>query len=176
MARTVGYHYVKSCYGLWLPGADRGSWSEAWDERIGFSDPHTLQEADPARARMARERMTHQPVRLDDPMISSVIEAIGRCAAESDWTVAAASVESTHTHMLLTYTQRKIDDTVKWIKDRATKAIHRATTHSGPVWCKGKWRSFVFDDDVWSNTRTYIERHNLRRCESAWPYSFIATS
>ncbi len=174
MPNTIGYHIVIAGYGLWLPGDDRGSWSEAWDERIGFSDPHTLQEADPARKRMARERMTHPPVRLDEGMISGVIEAIGRCAAESDWTVVAASVESTHTHMLLTYTHRKIDDTVKWIKDRATKAIHRATTHNGPVWCKGKWRSFVFDDYVWSNTRTYIERHNLRRCESARPYPFIA--
>ena len=119
--------------------------------------------------------MAHQPVRLDDGMISSVIEAIGQYAAESDWTVVGASVESTHTHMLLTYTQRNIDNTVKWIKDQATKAIHRATAHTGPVWCKGKWRSFVFDDDVWSNTKTYIEKHNLRRRESARPYSFIAT-
>ena len=123
---------------------------------------------------MARVRMTYQPVWLDDGMISSVIEAIGQCAAVSDWTVVAASVESTHTHMLLTYTHRTIDNTVKWIKDQATKAIHRVTTHTGPVWCKGKWRSFVFDDHVWSNTKTYIERHNLRRCESARPYSFIA--
>ena len=39
MPRTLGYHYVKSAYGLWLPGDVRGSWSEAWDEQIGYLDP-----------------------------------------------------------------------------------------------------------------------------------------
>ena len=30
MPNTLGFHYVKSGYGLWLPGDDRGHWSEAW--------------------------------------------------------------------------------------------------------------------------------------------------
>jgi hypothetical protein len=29
MPRTIGYHLFKSAYGLWLPGNDRGSWSES---------------------------------------------------------------------------------------------------------------------------------------------------
>jgi hypothetical protein len=66
MANTLGYHYVKSCYGLWLPGDDRGSWSEAWDEQIGFVEPHTLHAGDPVRHRMAEERMRYAVVRLSD--------------------------------------------------------------------------------------------------------------
>jgi len=49
MPRTLGYHYVKSGYGLWLPGDDRGSWSQACDEQIGFTEPHTLNPGDPVR-------------------------------------------------------------------------------------------------------------------------------
>ncbi len=83
MARTLGYHYVKSGYGLWLPGDDRGSWSESWDEQIGFAEPHTLNEGDPIRERMAKERMKHEPVRLDTMMIDAVVGAIHRCASSS---------------------------------------------------------------------------------------------
>jgi len=55
MSATLGYHLVKSGYGLWLPGDDRGHWSSAWDKQIGFIKPHQLNEGDPVRQRMARE-------------------------------------------------------------------------------------------------------------------------
>jgi len=173
MSRTLGYHVVVSCYGLWLPGDQRGSWSEAWDKRIGFIEPHTLHLGDPIRRQMAEERMKHPPVRLNAAMINLVAQELAACRAESEWKVAAASIESTHTHLLLTYSERSIDNTIKWLKDRWTKAIHSQTSHSGPVWCKGRWRQFIYDDSAWEAIRQYIERHNERRGAGPWPYSFI---
>jgi REP element-mobilizing transposase RayT len=122
---------------------------------------------------MAEERRKHAPVRLDAVLQRVVAETIARCRAESDWRIAAASIESTHTHLLMTYTERDIDNTVKWLKDQMTKSIHRQTPHTGPVWCKGKWRSFIYEADVWRNTRLYIERHNQRRGVGPRPYAFI---
>ena len=173
MARTLGYHIVISGYGLWLPGDERGSWSAAWDEQIGFVEPHTLHPADPVRLRMSQERMRQAPVRLDDRMIQAVIATLAACSANSDWSIAAASIESTHTHLLITHTERDIDHTMKWIKDQATKAIHRTTPHQGPVWCKGRWRTFVFDEDRWGQVADYIEQHNVRRGAGRRPYPFI---
>jgi REP element-mobilizing transposase RayT len=173
MARTLGYHVVVSGYGLWLPGDERGHWSESWDDEVGFIEAHTLHAGDPVRKRMAEERQVHPPVRLDGAMQAVVDGTIGRCRAESDWRIAAASIESTHTHLLLTFTERDIDNTVKWLKDQMTKAIHRETTHTGPVWCKGRWRSCVFDPVIWRKTRQYIERHNERRGVGPRPYAFI---
>jgi REP element-mobilizing transposase RayT len=173
MARTVGYHIVISGFGLWLPGDDRGHWSEAWDKELGYLEPHMLHPGDPVRKRMAEERRAHPPVRLSPTMVDIVAETISQCRAASDWQIIAASIESTHTHLLLTYTPREIDDTVKWLKDQTTKAIHRGTPHQGPVWCKGKWRSYVFDSAVWDNAMRYIERHNVRRGVGARPYDFL---
>ncbi len=173
MRRTIGYHVVVAGYGLWLPGDERDSWSTAWDERLGLIEPHMLHPGDPVRLRMSEERMKHPPVQLTPEMTSAVIEALADCAARSDWSVAAASVEATHIHLLLTYTERDIDNTVKWIKDRATKAVHRRTSHTGPVWCKGKWRSFIFEVELWQAAITYIERHNERRGVGPRPYAFI---
>ena len=56
MLRTIGFHIVISGYGLWLPGDERGHWSDAWDEELGFVEPHTLHAGDPVRKRMAEER------------------------------------------------------------------------------------------------------------------------
>ena len=173
MWKTIGYHIVLSCYGLWQPGDDRGHWSEAWDDMVGSVEPHTLHDGDPVRKWMAAEQMRHDPVRLGAPMIPAAAEAIGRCAAASEWRVAAASIESTHTHLLLTHTLNDIDNTVNSLKDRTAKAVHSGTDHVGPVWCRGRWRSFIFDPTPWAAARRYIERHNVRRRVPAAPHRFM---
>ena len=174
MARqTIGYHIVKSGYGLWLPGDDRGSWSDAWDEMIGFVDPHTLNGGDPVRQRMARERTKHKPVKFDDVMIDIVLSTINKCETNSKWQIAAASIEPTHTHLLITYSGKDIHTTMKWIADQTTKAVHNNTDYEGPIWAKGKWCSYIFDDLRWERTINYIEKHNVRRGMDAMPYAFI---
>jgi hypothetical protein len=52
MPRTIGYHIVFSGFGLWLPGDERGHWSEQWDDELGLIEPGTLHEGDPVRLRL----------------------------------------------------------------------------------------------------------------------------
>ena len=176
MANTIGYHLVKSGYGLWLPGDDRRSWSAAWDDQLGFIEPHQLHPADPVRQRMAAERMKHPPVRLDAAMIDAVAGALADCADESPWRIAAASIESTHMHLLITYSGLDIERTKKWLAQKLTRAVHDDTPHVGPVWCENWWRGFIYDLDTWDNTQRYIERHNQRRRHAPRPWPFIDPS
>ena len=176
MPKTIGYHLVKSCYGLWLPGDDRGSWSESWDDQIGFLEPHALHPGDPVRERMAMERQTHPAVILDAAMTAAIVDALGVCVAKAgrDLLIVAAAVDRTHMHLLLPYAGRDIDTTAKWIADQTTKAVHRQTSHQGPVWAKGRWRGFIFDAANFDNAGQYIERHNLRHGMPARPYPWIS--
>jgi REP element-mobilizing transposase RayT len=174
MSNTLGYHWVKTGYGLWLPGDERGHWSEAWDEQIGYIEPHMLHEGDPVRLRMAQERLTHPPVKLTPEMVNIVERVIGECAAASPWSIDAASIERTHTHLLLTYSGLDIQRTVKWISQQTTKAIHRETDHVGPIWGKGDWCVYVYDANYYGNIKRYIERHNVRRGVGPRPYAFLA--
>ena len=175
MPRTLGYHLVKSCYGLWLPGDARGHWSDAWDEQIGFIEPHQLHPGDPVRLRMAQERMTHPPVKLTAAMTAAVVRGIGACVAKSNFglLVAAAAIDHTHFHLLLPYTGRDIDRTAAWIADQTTKEVHSATAHVGPIWGKSSWKVFVFTHEHWDAARCYIERHNVRNRLDARPYEWI---
>ncbi|HMB96657.1 MAG TPA: transposase [Tepidisphaeraceae bacterium] len=174
MPVTLGYHWVKTGYGLWLPGDSRGHWSTAWDEQIGFMRPHMLNEGDPARKRMAQELMKHAEVKFTQQMIEIVVRVIGECAGESPWKIAAGSVESTHTHLLFTYSKLDIHRSVKWISQRTTKAIHQETSHLGPVWGKSDWTSYIFESEYFMNVKRYIENHNVRRGTDARPYAFIS--
>lgn len=172
MPRTLGYHLFNSCYGLWLPGDDRGSWSEAWDAHIGYYEPHMLHEGDPVRLRMAQERMKHSPVRLSPMMSRAVVDQIRQCAAQSRWKVAAFAIETTRFHLLFTYSDIDIQTTCKWLADQTTKAAHWLTEHRGPVWSRGKWCSFIFNWAQWRNTAAYIQRHNDRQGVDG--YDFVA--
>jgi REP element-mobilizing transposase RayT len=122
---------------------------------------------------MAAERMTHPPTVLDDRMIDAVAMAVANGAAASDWRVAAAAIERTHMHLLLTATSRDVERTVKWISQQTTKAVHRETAFAGPVWSEGRWLEYVFDDGHWENLRRYIERHNERRGLPAAPWQWV---
>jgi hypothetical protein len=51
MPRAFGYHIVISGFGLWLPGDERGHWSEQWDDELGLSEPRTLHQGDAERLR-----------------------------------------------------------------------------------------------------------------------------
>src|SRR5687767_2814377 len=73
---TIGYHVVISGFGLWLPGDERGTWSEAWDKHIGFYEPHMLHPGDPVRLRISDERMKHPRVVLNEEMIQAVAQSI----------------------------------------------------------------------------------------------------
>jgi REP element-mobilizing transposase RayT len=174
MPTTLGYHWVKTCYGLWLPGDERGHWSEAWDDQIGYIEPHMLHEGDPIRLRMAQERMAHPEVKLTPAMIAIVERVIGECAAASPWSIDAASIERTHTHLLITYSGLDIHRTVKWISQQTAKAIHRETDYAGPVWGKGDWCVYVYDAAYYNNIKRYIERHNVRRGVGPRPYAFLS--
>jgi REP element-mobilizing transposase RayT len=160
MPSTIGYHWVKSGYGLWLPGDARGHWSTEWDSLIGYYEPHMLHEGDPDRARMAAERMKHPPTRLNRTMIEAVRDTMNRCAASSDWRIMALTIQRTHVHVLLTYTTRNIGNTVKWLSDQTTKAAKRAAGFGGPIWCKGRWLQFVYDEAHWQRLIEYIGRHD----------------
>ncbi len=161
MPDTIGYHYVRSAYGLWLPGDGRGHWSEAWDEQIGFIEPHTLHDGDPVRLRMAAERMAHPPVRWSDEAQRAILACVQHCAAAaSPWDIAAQGIAPTHLHLALTYTTRDIAGTAKWPGQQMTKGVHRDTPHTGPVFCRGCWLQFIYDVNHWDRLLAYIDRHN----------------
>jgi REP element-mobilizing transposase RayT len=167
------YHLVKSTYGMWLPGDERGSWSARWDTDIGFIEPHMLHPGDPYRLRMSQERMLHPPVVLDHLMSAAIERAIGRCALQSNWKVAAGTIEPTHIHLLLTTGSSDIDRTCKWLSQQMTRAVHEETPHQGPVWAEGKWCSAIWVDEGWVNTWHYIESHNVRKGLGREPFKNV---
>ena len=176
MPETLGYHVVKTTFGTWLPGDVRGYWSEAWSAERGFHDAHRFHdEVDPVREEQARGRMKHPATTLTKEMGDVVAASIGQCIAKSGGglKVMAAAIEPTHMHLLIPYSGRDIEITAKWLADQTTKAIHRQTSHQGPVWSKNNWIRHIFASEYWENALRYIDDHNVQAGRGSRPYSFL---
>src|SRR5215475_620325 len=103
MLQTLGFHVTKTTYGTWLPGDQRGSWSEAWSPSRGFCEPHRFHPADDQRLDIAIGRMKHAAVTLDDEMIRAVIQGLTQCVdvSNGDLRMAAAAIQTTHMQLLI---------------------------------------------------------------------------
>jgi REP element-mobilizing transposase RayT len=121
---------------------------------------------------MAEERMVYPPLKWDNAMMRVIAQTLGDCAKASPWKIMAASIEPTHFHALLTDSPVDIERSVKWIAQEMTKAVHRQTTHAGPVFCKGRWLQFIYDQSHWDNIIGYIDAHNARHGLPARPVDF----
>ena len=165
MSETLGYHLVKTTYGTWLPGDVRGFW-----EGHRF---HDVGEA--RREKRARDQMTEPPTTLSAEMVFTVIDAIGDCVGRSrgGLKVMAAAIEPTHMHLLIPYSGRDVEITAKWVAHQTTKAVHRKTAHSGPVWSKNNWIRHIFSSENWENALLYIDDHNVRAGRGSRPYPFL---
>jgi hypothetical protein len=76
-------------------------------------------------------------------------------------------------HLLIPYSGRDIEVTAKWLADQTTKAVHRYTSHAGPVWSKNNWIRHIFASENWENALTYIDDHNVRAGRGSRPYPFL---
>jgi hypothetical protein len=176
VAETLGYHVVKTTFGTWLPGNARGYWFEAWSSDRGFHDAHRFHdEGDPTRGKQARRRMKCPVTTLTKGMAEIVAVTIGQCILNSSGglKVMAAAIEPTHMHLLIPYSGRDIEITAKRLADQTTKAIHRQTTHDGPVWSKNNWIRHIFTSENWENALRYIDDHNIEAGRGSRPYPFL---
>ena len=155
----LGYHIVKTAYGRWLPGDERGHWSSVWDNKIGQLTHGGLNSGDVALEDFARARMKHAPVSFSSEAIAAIRTALSACKAASAWEIVALAIEPTHMHLLVTHSSGDIHQTCTWIAQETTKAVHTQTSLTGPVWAKGKWCSHISDQDHWDNTIAYIHQH-----------------
>jgi REP element-mobilizing transposase RayT len=172
--QTIGYHLVKTTYGTWLPGDERGHWSSIFDPVTWrFIEHRKLHPGQPARKEFSHESMKYAPFHITADVSKVVEETLMRCQAESDWKIIAGTIEATHLHLLITYTGRSIDQTARWLSSRLTTDIHQNVNYNGPVWTSGKWAESITDERHWQNLILYVEQHNIRRGLEPRPYRFL---
>jgi REP element-mobilizing transposase RayT len=129
-----------TCYGNWLPGAQRGFVGNVRElgEQVVHNIPGTPYDADmPRLEAWVREQMTGPPVTLERPEAEALVAQYQETARIRQWGLQAASVMFNHTHIVVGVPgdpdPQTILETFKSWATRAVKKI-RPIPPNGTFW------------------------------------------
>jgi len=137
-----------TCYGTWLPGAERGFVGNVRDldgNQVVHNTPSTPCDADmPRLVAFVREHLTGPPVKLDRSDADAMIAQYQETARIRGWMLQAASVMHNHTHVVVSVPgdpdPQSILETLKSWATRAVKKV-RPLPPNGTFWtAKGSKR------------------------------------
>ena len=168
MARTRGIHWAHTTHGTWLHGDWRGSWKDG--RLIG---------PDPFLENRMRRRMHHTRVALTEAEQQIVAEAFGQVIAERHHRVLAATIQSTHIHLVFAPLGEPIEEVITRFNRRSAAAVFAARRDAGidcprHLWTAGRFPRFIFDDQHLRNAIEYVRKHNTRTGRPRDPYEWIA--
>jgi hypothetical protein len=132
-------------YGSWLPGDLRG-----------YVENGIILPGDPARLEQASERMAgRKPVLFNVDPQRLLFQTLCDAAAEFDYHLTDASVESWHLHWIVQHGFDPIPTMVGRLKNRMRQALGM-----GRIWTEGYYDSRLFDAAAIENRRRYVARHS----------------
>lgn len=172
MGNVLAIHWTPTTHGTWLHGDVRGSWLNG--QLIG---------ADAFLERESRARMRGDAVVLSTAEQSLVAEVFGTTVIEKGHHVLAATVQSTHCHLIFAPPVEKIDSVVARLKYRSASAVLKRrredpTQRVGlsvprSLWTVGKFVTLISSWSHLHNAVRYVQRHNERDGLPANPYEWI---
>ena len=122
--------------------------------------------------------MADDAVVLDDVEIMLAATSFGDTVRQSDYRVYAATVQSTHAHIVFAPLPDPIDNVIAKMKYRSASSVlqlRRNMRRPAPrsLWTDGRFPVFVFDRPHLHNVIAYVRHHNRLRGLPDDPYPWI---
>ncbi|HTQ39429.1 MAG TPA: transposase [Pirellulales bacterium] len=167
MGNTLAIHWTVTTHGTWLHGDPRGSWRNG--KLIG---------PDPLLHQTASQAMNGDQESLSAHEIDLAAEAFGTVCRNHGHRVLAATIRSTHAHLVFAPLSEPIEKVTGWIKRQSSAAIfgwRRQHGRSTPqhLWTARRFLKYIFDEQHLINTIEYVRRHNLEAGLPADPFPWI---
>lgn len=178
-----GFHFIFSAYGFWLPNDPRGSWSETIRryELITFG-PATKttstrsvahRKHDHAHRIAAKRALKFPPVRFTGEQAQHIAKGFDTACEEAGYTPRALAILPDHTHLVLAWHPRPIDDIAKHLKAKATTAMSHARIHplqrfadsrghKPSPWARRYWCPFIHTDRQLDTVLRYVEDNPVK--------------
>ena len=135
----LGFHFIFSAYGFWLPNDPRGSWSETVRSfdllRFGpatkTSTTRSLahQPHDYELRLAAKRALRYPPVQFTGEQARAVAGGLAQASIERGYTVHALAILPDHAHLVMRYCSRHIDEIAAHLKAKATANLTRENLH-----------------------------------------------
>jgi len=160
----LGFHFIFSAYGFWLPNDPRGSWSETVREyelrRFGPATKVTTTRSVAGRPhdhhlrQRAKQSLRYQPLKFTGQQALVIAKGFADAMTERDYRVNALAILPDHVHLLMTYNRRPVDQIASHLKAKSTKLLSQQNLHpliqfvsaKGRVpspWARNYWCPFI---------------------------------
>jgi len=179
----LGFHFIFSAYGFWLPNDPRGSWSDVvreWElllfgpatkvstTRSLAGDPH-----DAALRRAAKQALRHPPVRFNAAQREAIAAGFAEAAGESGYRVHALAIMPDHAHLVMARHVTHIDRIASHLKAKATMQLNQAglaplTAYRSPTgrvpspWARKYWCPFIDDAAHMRAAIRYVQQNPIK--------------
>src|SRR5262245_56811248 len=130
----LGFHFIFSARGFWLPNDPRGSWSDCirYLELLRFgpatkvTTSHSLAAAphDESRRLAAKQTLRYPPVTFTGHQARAIARGFAMAAQEGDYTVHALAILPDHAHLVMSRHRRHIDEIAAHFKSKATRQLN----------------------------------------------------
>lgn len=190
----LGYHFIFSAYGFWLPNDPRGSWSDVVREyEIAFFGPATkinttrsvaATKHDHTKRLAAKKALRYPPVLFTGEQAKVVAQGFATACCEANYRAIAFAIMPDHAHLLLEQHPKQVDQIASHLKAKATRALTDAQLHpmsqypmaSGRFpspWARNHWRVFVTQESQMHVAMKYVNDNPAKAGLRPQRWSFV---
>ncbi len=159
-----GFHFILSAYGFWLPNDPRGSWSDTVREfslrKFGPATKASTTRSVAGRSHdrqqrlAAKEALRYPPVIFTGQQALAIAQGFAEALSEHDYVVHALAILPDHTHLIMAFHARHVDEISAHLKAKATASLARQYLHplesfagkngrKPTPWARNYWCPFI---------------------------------
>ena len=179
----LGFHFIFSAYGFWLPNDPRGSWSttirrfdllkfdpatKVNTTRSVAATPH-----DYRKRLQAKQALRYPPVQFNGRQASAIATGFAHNAAKQGYALHALAIMPDHAHLLMRWNATDVDRIATQFKARATSKLNDAGLNpmaayprkNGTLpspWARNHWCPFIRTQEHMHAAIRYVENNPIK--------------
>ncbi len=191
----LGYHFIFSAYGFWLPNDPRGSWSDVVREfelrkygpatKVNTTRSVAANSHDHALRLAAKKALRYPPVRFTGQQAVLIARGFGDAQAQHAYVIHALGILPDHVHLVTLNHGNDIDKFAAHLKAKATSRLNAHGAHplaehistSGRIhspWSRNYWCPFIYDVEHYLKAIAYVEQNPVKAGLRPQRWSIVA--
>ncbi len=179
----LGFHFIFSAYGFWLPNDPRGSWSTTIRQfdllkygpatkiettRSVAATPH-----DYIKRREAKKTLRYPPVKFNGQQARAIANGFATVARNQNYAINALAIMPDHVHLLMRWDKTDLDRISAQFKARASAKLNSENLHplanyprtNGTFpspWARNYWAPYIRSKEHMRAAIRYVELNPIK--------------
>lgn len=179
----LGFHFIFSAYGFWLPNDPRGSWSTTIRQfdllRFGpATKTNTIRSVaatphDYRKRLQAKQALRYPPVTFNGKQARTIANGFAHAASKQGYAVHALAIMPDHVHLLMRWDRTDADQIARQFKSRATAMLNKGGLHPMKAypkrdgilpspWARKYWCPFIDSKAHMHAAIRYVEQNPIK--------------